>query len=329
MQAQPGTADIKVVLDSVLYHTKNSSVYSNKVNWDTLQQKAMALAKDATTVNDLKPALSYVLNSLGDYHGRYLKTADYSPIATFTDWNKLNASAQDKRERKREELAIVNAPDIKFCYSLLPGNTAYLRVVGIGFNVNLQAEADSIRKAILFFANRKVQKWIVDLRYNGGGNMNPMMAGLAPLLDSGLVGSLSGGSADATDVWTIRNNNFIWGDYQALQMNKYPRLKAGRKIAVLTSRYTVSSGEFVATAFKNNSGTKFFGEATGGYTTSTNWITVGNEIIVCISHGYYADRKGTVYNLNIPVNEEAVFIPNQAPGADDGIIKALTWLNKK
>jgi C-terminal processing protease CtpA/Prc len=108
-----------------------------------------------------------------------------------------------------------------------------------------------------------------------------------------------------------------------------PKFKILPKIAVLTSRWTVSSGEIVATTLKGRPNTRFFGEATGGYTTNNGWDILGEEIILNISTGIFTDRNGKAYKHNIPVDIEIPFEVIKDKEKDTCIIAAKKWLTAK
>ena len=104
----------------------------------------------------------------------------------------------------------------------------------------------------------KIDKWIIDLRYNGGGNMHPMVAGIAPLIGDGKVGSLINLKGEKLFDWEIKSSNFIYDGYQAVTLPNEPLFETQPKVAVLTSKWTVSSGEIVATCFKGQTKHKIF-----------------------------------------------------------------------
>lgn len=122
--------------------------------------------------------------------------------------------------------------------------------------------------------------------------------------------------------WEIKNGNFIYGGAQALTLPNYPKFKTLQKIAVLTSRWTVSSGEIVATVLKGRPSTQFFGEDTGGFTTNTGWEIIENKILLTISTGIYCDRNGMIYRKNIPVDIEIPFEIVKETNQDKCIIAA-------
>jgi hypothetical protein len=87
-----------------------------------------------------------------------------------------------------------------FQSALLPSQTGYLRVVGMPTGDNTQL-AEPILAAICSLQTLGAKHWIVDLRYNGGGNMFPMLAGLSTILGEGEIGVL----------WTPRGTVFLPG----------------------------------------------------------------------------------------------------------------------
>jgi carboxyl-terminal processing protease len=114
-----------------------------------------------------------------------------------------------------------------------------------------------------------------------------------------------------------------------IQMDNKPALDPLNKVAVLISRYTISSGEFVANAFKGRKNTRFFGETTGGLTTNTNWVVIGKELIMSISSGVYCDKKGNMYSKNIPEDQPVEFDAENALEKDKGVQAAISWLQEK
>jgi carboxyl-terminal processing protease len=319
--------DIKATLDTVIQRAKQTSMYTARVNWDSLQQQVYRKAENARTIKDLAPAFTVLLNGLMDKHAKIVDAKNYSTLAYFTDYAKLNHP--DKRTRDNKIWEQVNDTALHFDYKKLPNNIGYLKIVGIAPNVDIEAESKKIRNAVLQLAAAKVDKWIIDLRYNGGGNMHPMMTGIGTLVGDGKVGSLANLAGEKLFEWEIKSGNFIYAGAQPVTLANKPVFKKQPKIAVLTSMYTVSSGEVVAACLKGRPHTRFFGEATGSYTTNNNWEIINNQVILNISTGIFSDRNGNIYEYNIPVDEAIPFEVIKDTGKDSGIIAATKWLLKK
>ena len=128
---------------------------------------------------------------------------------------------------------------------------------------------------VLELQRKGAVNWIIDLRYDGGGDMFPMVEGLATVMVTASSGDLRP-YGDQSGVWKVMNGDFFYDDYSvALPNGQVPG--ALPKVAVLTSMYTVSSGEVVAVVFKGRESTRFFGEPTGGLTTANNWSPLGEK----------------------------------------------------
>lgn len=299
------------------------SLYSNTVNWDSLKTRMYRSAENARKIEDLKPAFEILINALRDHHGQIRKTSDYSILASFTDYP--NSRKKDNREKNQDIWNIVNDIESRFTYQMLPNKIGYLKIVGIGGNVDGQTEAERIRGAIRELCKKDVEKWIIDLRYNGGGNINVMMAGLAPFFDRQKLVSIQNRDEEIQGTAEVKKGNFWYYGMNAFKMKRKPKMKKA-KIAILTSRWTVSSGEIIAIAFKGQSNTKSFGEVTGGYTTNNCYEVINNEIALIISTGIFCDRNGNKYVQNVPPDVEVPFEVEEDPGKDLGISAAIQWL---
>jgi len=219
---------------------KETSMYSSIINWDILTKQVKVKAENAKTIQELKPAFETLLNGLRDHHGKVINSKDYSYIAWFTDYK--NKRYIDNRIFDNEIWKIVNDTSIKFEYKLLTHRIGYLKIVGIGPLVDIQKEAEKIRAAVIKLSKNKVKSWIIDLRYNGGGNMYPMVTGLGTLIGDGIVGKLVSSSKDTLFTWRILNGNFIYDVPGVVTLRNSPKFKSFPKVAVLTSRWTISSG---------------------------------------------------------------------------------------
>jgi len=173
-------------------------------------------------------------------------------------------------------------------------------VVGIGGG-DVKSQAEFIRNGLIELKAKGVDKWIVDLRFNGGGNVEPMISGLAPLIGEGFIG----GAIDRENQireFTIEKGQFYnWGRLTC-EMNNSPSISSDEKVAVLLSRYTISSGELTAVAFKGRNNTVFIGEETAGYTTGNGYDQISEELVLVISQNVYIDRNKNKYENKVGVS---------------------------
>ena len=202
----------------------------------------------------------------------------------------------------------------------------YLRIVGIGPG-DVKEQSDFIRQGLTDLKSKAVDKWIVDLRFNGGGNMGPMISGLAPLIGEGFVAGAINKDNEIRD-FTIENGQFFNYGRLVCEMDNLPEIKTNEKVAVLVSRYTISSGELVAIAFKGRDNTTFIGEETAGYTTGNGYDKINDELVLIISQDVFIDRNKNKYDVKVGVDEKIEFQHKVSFENDNQIIRAKQWLNK-
>ncbi len=307
----------------IVLKAKETSLYAKEIDWITVNKRFKVLAENKESVEDLKPALQYLINSLGDKHAAFRSPKDYSIIVQYT-----GAITQTDTVSLSLDFfnTVVNDVSARFSYQLLDTGIGYLKIVGIGPG-DVQKQADFIREGILALKEKQVNKWIVDLRFNGGGNMEPMFCGLAPLIGEGFVGGAINNNGEMR-TYTIEAGNFINYGRLACEMETVPGIGADEKVAVLLSRYTISSGEMIAVAFKGRDQTQFIGEPTAGYTTGNGYDQISDDLAMVISQDVFMDRNKVVYREKVGVDVYSEFQHGVDLQEDNQIINAISWLNQ-
>ncbi len=217
---------------------------------------------------------------------------------------------------------------------LLPGGVAYVLVPSCDAALvpELQAFARALRGVVLELAVAAPAGWIVDLRFDGGGNVWPMLLGLRPLLGEGeLVRSVT---ADGALVRSGCTRDAAWldqgdGPLEQLRIEpatQEPRVAAPR-VAVLVHGWTMSSGEMIACAFEGlRAGeARLFGEPTAGLTTATELFPLADGSLLVLPTSRMATLSGRVHAGPI---EPDVAVPSTAwPSTQDAVVRAaLDWL---
>ncbi|MBA0281212.1 peptidase [Stenotrophomonas maltophilia] len=139
--------------------------------------------------------------------------------------------------------------------------------------------------------------WIVDLRSNSGGNMWPMLLGVAPLLRTSPTGTEEIGSfatASAPQRWSLTP--------AMVQVDGRPRLGFGRPgyslkqpgapVAVLVGSNTASSGEATMLSFRGRPQARSFGQSTAGFSTSNVTRTLVDGSVLAMTIAVMKDRNG-------------------------------------
>lgn len=213
----------------------------------------------------------------------------------------------------------------------LQGNIGYLYVPAMeAYDPgSINEKVTRGRKAL---ANAKINKscgLIVDLRFNTGGSLQPMLLTLGGIIPSGQLFSLGKDSP----IYLSRNGNMLsitaaqelYGQYSG----RLPSNDRNKPIAILINWMTGSSGEMTGLALRDNVvQAKIFGEPSSP-TASVNqtfYLLDGNTFNLMVDRVY--NKKGKMVSLALPVDKQindslqTVFNPDK----DETLRAAREWL---
>ena len=199
----------------------------------------------------------------------------------------------------------------------------YISVVGFsGSREEADAYATSIQGRIRRQDSERMRGWVVDLSENRGGNMWPMIAGLAPILGDRLVGHFIDPDGN-TQAWTLRDGgSYLEGEASSLAQadEPYRLMNEAVRIAVLTSRITASSGEAAAIAFRGDERARSFGTATCGLSTANAGFPLPNGATFILTTAIMADRDLEAFGERVPADA-----PTSSPA--DLHVAVRAWLD--
>jgi hypothetical protein len=286
-----------VLLDTLITLAKKNSYYSSKVNWTKLEDEMITISKKNDSIDKLGKPAELMFKRLGDYHGMLM--FDYK--VAFNHRSE-NSGPPNDSIYKSIGATKINSPYEVNATIIEKNEIAYIEIPATGV---MQAEQikyaiNEIRNAICALKKEKPTGWIIDLRCNIGGNMNPMLAGLAELIPNA---NLGGDTKDGTNFyskWSFEEGNF----YENGQSNYKTDLKCGHlsntnRIAVLTSKYTASAGEVVASSLKGQENVKVIGQKTSGLSSTNGWFVLSDKWIFAPMTAYYMSKDKTVHNDGI------------------------------
>jgi carboxyl-terminal processing protease len=289
----------KNILDAAIEKAKLTSVYSQKVIWDSVRSDMFAHAANAGTVADLQAAFHVLLNSLNDGQAKFVDPATGTSIAAFNENQNVTEQA-------------------KFEFRIVDGDVNYLKIVGIPDHADIQKEAEIIRNALDSLGKDESEKWIIDLRNCNGETAYPILAGLAPLLGEGQICAEIDGRYKVRKLYEIHNGNFYDDKNQVAKFRLTVPLHH-QQIAVLIDKNTVGAGELVAITFKGRKNTRFFGQPTKGNVAAVTTIEISKGLAMTLSHGYYQDRRGNPYTSSVK--------PDVATAVEVNVLdQAIEWL---
>jgi carboxyl-terminal processing protease len=286
--------EARAYLGELLDIMQSHSINRLTIDWDDFRAKVFARAAGAKSIEDTRPAITEALRLLGDRHSMYFSKAE----------TKISLASSSTAYES-----------IK-----VPSTVGYVRVSGfLGGSAEATAFSDRIQQTIKSADSQGATGWIVDLRGNVGGNMWPMITGLAPLLGDGTLGYFID-PMGVKKVWELWDG-VAYLDGQVVAQNKetYHIQNEASRVAVLTDAVTGSSGEAVTIAFRGRSGTRSFGTPTYGVSTANKGFDLSDGAMLYLTVSVMADRTGTPYGGPV-VPDEVISDP------DTVVERAMEWL---
>jgi hypothetical protein len=317
------------LLDSILFLAKENSVYSNKSDWSVIYKKVKATldVKDSTRNALVKPT-QLLLSELNDFHGalllegqRYMGNVKKSNIPSYS----MNQEIASKLFKK----SIIG---YKIETSMLTKKIGYIEIPTININADQKAivlATKTIRDSLCKLLSKKPKKLIIDLRTNLGGNLYPMLSGLGILFPNITLGGDSKNGDTFYSDWKLKDGNLFMSDYQMTSIPINCECKNTIKdYIVLTSRYTTSSGEAVASSLKGQLNITLLGEQTAGYSSTNSWFKISENIIFSPAIAYYMSTDKTFHENGIIPNIEFIEELNLSELKSSKIIKKALELLK-
>lgn len=192
----------------------------------------------------------------------------------------------------------------------------------------LRAYALELRATLARLAKEAPQGWALELRFNGGGNVWPMLLGLQPLLgDGGHATSVVGAGVTqvfgctGSDAWLETDGK---REVQLSLPDAPPVMPIGGPIAALIGPWTMSSGEMIALALRGRA--RLLGEPTAGLTTVTYPFPLSDGSTLSLPTSRMGDRDGIAAKGEI-VPDEAVAIGDWPTAEDEVACAAARWVS--
>jgi carboxyl-terminal processing protease len=285
---------------------EKNALERSAIQWS--EQKPQWLKESATfsTLEEAHKLIRSVLKNLGDNHSFHLPSAPTLAETTSNSQHPVPTGFMFG-----ERVGVIDIPGHGGDGKLGDGRD-YARVV----------------QDILYDLEQQgATAWVIDLRNNSGGDMWPMLAGLAPLLDRGTLGAFVNPQENWRNVWHYDGEKLWIDNHVKLEAKTKPLQNLAAPIALLTSGRTLSSGEAVLISFLGRLNTCTFGEPTGGLPTANAPYQLIDMSWLVLTVAFEADRIGRIYKTSI---EPDVFVTidwSKLNQEDDPVLlEASKWL---
>lgn len=270
--------------------------YATGPEWDAERAKVVAAGESAASYDDLYPVLQEATEVAGGKHSFFLtpdevQAGSASAAAEFT------------------------APTVTTNDGI---TTITVPRLGSVSNEQQQQYADAAAHGIRDAAATTCG-WVVDLRDNRGGNMFPMIAGIAPLVPDGPAMTFRS-RAGSDQAVHVEGGGAGFGLGPAIKTDVTQKI-TGQNIAVLYDDMVASPGEATAMVFRGIDGVRSFGTPTAGYTSANTSVPMPAGGLMVLTQAVYVDRDGV--NLN-----EEPMQPDEPTSAEAAPAAAEAWLRQ-
>ena len=304
---------------------EGNALNSDNVNWKLVRAKSAEIASESKTPSDTYKAINYALSELKDHHS-FLLDANGKPTPQYSKPEIFD----DRFAGKDAESPFITPEEI---ISTDKGVIGRVVVAEFGGKRESTESADfsrSLQTKISTIAEKKPIGWIVDLRRNGGGNMWPMLVGIGPLLGSGPLGYFESRGKYQTR-WFYDGGRAGTLTKRGLENviskidNPIKNCRRNAPIAVLIDRYTASSGEAVAIAFKGLPNTRFFGERSAGLSTANGPFELADGAVIWLTTGVDLDRDKAKYYSGVTPD-----VTVKTSATEDKVVEAASsWISQR
>ena len=286
---------IRVFYDKIFWAMESSYLYKDEVNWSEVKS---TVETNLTQYKDFKGALKELETifdfAKADHCQVYYDNSKYS--GNFPRPTQKDFSDEWVKKYTTQPKFEVKVLDNQYGYILIPElNTTDESSKSI-HNI-AQPMYDEIAK----IKNAKnIKGWIIDLRFNLGGNCIPMLLGVYDFLGDNQIWGTLDLNKEWTNKVTLEKGKYLGNSKKVSYIKPSGSLMDKAKVALLINRATGSSGEVVALAFKERSNTIFIGENTFGATTSNIKVALPFDAYMALTIGFDGDRNGKFHKIITP-----------------------------
>ena len=279
-----------ILLDEALHLMQKNYYKKDSVRWEPLIKTAKDLLEQSSNCENAYKTVQWCFDQIKEEHSFIMPPDKASIYSGNVNATKIPSSAKPlsgpiSHEFIERDIAYINVPWISTTDEAIC--TRY---------------ADSIQSLIKTFDQHGVNKWIIDLRKNTGGNCWPMLAGLGPLLGNGIHGYFV--SSKENIPISYKNGTVMQGKHtRCIVTNPYTLRENKKTIIILTGKNTSSAGEIVALSFKGMNGVYLYGEPTAGLTTANATYSLSDGSVLVLTVCQEADRNGKIVEGKIQPDE--------------------------
>lgn len=323
----PASRSARELFREAIHVLSTQPLGRERVDWARVAAELEITVASDAPLTAAYPLIQNAVGRLGDRHSRFVPPPRAAPPVVATQPASASPATNGSTPKARGEIPYSPSArllDQRIAYVVVPLCAASERAALLEY-------ATELRRAIALVEREKPQGWLVELRFDGGGNVWPMLLGLWPLLGDGVQLTGIAPNGDMTYIGCEANASWMERDNQP----RVDQLRfdapaadapiASTPVAVLIGPWTLSAGEMMAVSFRGKPRTRLFGEPSGGFTTATNEFPLFDGSKLVLSVEAMGDRTGRRVPHRIPP-DQAIEIGDWPTVQDEVAQAAIAWL---
>ncbi len=305
LAAASSSVDAAGELRAAIEILKAHHINRQQVDWPSVEALAASMIAGKTAATDAYPAIGYALRQMGERHS-FLRPA------TVVEALRAGKSSDNGRPIGETTLPLAGRYPGDIVAINIPGHTGSLD--------SDRSYAMTLRHVLAKVQQVGICRVLIDLRADDGGNMWPMLDGLAPLLGREPYGYFL--NTDGTETaWSVSNGATTATKGVAPPDTHETEALSAIPVAVLIGPGTVSAGEFTAIAFRGRPNTKFFGAPTAGFITANGTYQLPDGAQLFVAQSWSSDRLHRPYRVAV--------VPDENTDKRQTFDAGLTWLRQQ
>ena len=318
---------INTFYDSLFYHLESRFLYKDRVNWTQVKPYIKQRALQSNSFTAALKVTSHLFDTIGGAHLNIL-----SPYG----WYKSNLGKRYSQQDFSTEFLKNYQKKHTFTVKVLKNHYGYIKIPGM-LLIDISQDSLNRKTQSMYDAIMKVQQanqikgWVIDLRFNIGGNTYPMLAALYHLLGDTIVYKVLDPQKKPlkNKNHSLKKGAFYSGNKMETfaKVTKEPQVHI--PVALIIGKITNSAGEFIAVAFRGRKNAVTIGENSYGSLTCNDLVKLPFEAKVTLTCGYAADQYG-VYTKEIQPTIKVSKQDNFSDLTQDkNIIEAIKFIDAK
>ena len=218
-----------------------------------------------------------------------------------------------------------------FHVKIIDDNIGYINIPGMllidlthdELNLETQKMYDAIAKTA---KENSIKGWVIDLRFNIGGNVYPMLASLHYFLGNNVMYKGLNHLSQVTQSHTLKDGGFYTGKKLEAKANLSIKPNLKTPVALIVGKMTASAGEDILVAFKGRKNTTTIGEKSYGFLTGNDMFDLPYDNKIALTVSYIADQNNIYQKYITPdilISKKDNF---EDISKDENIVQALRFI---